>query len=81
MEDAVLDGLALGLLLRRLGEHSVDHEAHLTASGIPSRSTLRAMPPTILQGVLALAGEVLNVFSQRPLELTLPLHHTPPSTT
>ena len=32
MEDAVLDGLALALLRRRLGEHSVDHEAQLTAS-------------------------------------------------
>ena len=32
MEDAVLDGLALVLLLCRLGEHSVDQEAHLTAT-------------------------------------------------
>ena len=35
MEDAVLDGLALALLLRRLGERRVDQEAELTASGIP----------------------------------------------
>ena len=35
VEDAVLDELGLALLLRCLVEHSVDHEAHLTASGIP----------------------------------------------
>ena len=58
LEDAVLDGLSFTLLLRRLGEHSVYHEAGLTASCIPGRSTPRVMPPTILPGVLALAGEV-----------------------
>ena len=58
LEDTVLYGLSLTLPLRRLGDHSVDHEAGLTASGIFWRSTPRAMPPTILPGVLALAGEV-----------------------
>ena len=35
VEDASLDDFALELLLRRLGEHSVDHEAFLAESGIP----------------------------------------------
>ena len=58
MEDAVLDGLALALLLRRLGKHSVDQETQLTATGIPLWSNPRVIPTTILPGVLALAGEV-----------------------
>ena len=59
MADAVLDGLELELLLRCLVDHSVDLEARLAASGIPTRLSPRVRPIAILPIVLALAAKVV----------------------
>ena len=59
MADAVLDGLELELLLRCLVDHSVDLEARLAASGIPTRLSPRVRPIAILSIVLALVAKVV----------------------